>query len=64
MKKYISKVLFFAMVAVLALIFISPFMVMLLTSFKTNNDAFTIPVRLFPREWVKENYPADRKSVV
>ncbi|SEU05497.1 multiple sugar transport system permease protein [Lacrimispora sphenoides] len=58
MKKYISKVLFFAMVAVLALIFISPFMVMLLTSFKTNNDAFTIPVRLFPREWVKENYPA------
>lgn len=58
MKKNISKVLFFAMVALLALIFISPFMVMVLTSFKTNSDAFTIPVKLFPRKWVKENYPA------
>lgn len=58
MKKKLNKILFFALVAVLALIFISPFMVMVLTSFKTNNDAFTIPVKLFPRIWVKENYPA------
>lgn len=58
MKRIVGKVCFFAVVAVLALIFISPFMVMLLTSFKTNNDAFTIPVKLFPREWVTENYPA------
>ncbi len=58
MKKYTSKVLFFALVAVLALIFISPFMVMFLTSFKTNSDAFTIPVKLLPRKWVTENFPA------
>lgn len=58
MKKILGKVLFFAVVAVLALIFISPFMVMALTSFKTNSDAFTIPVKLFPRQWVTGNYPA------
>lgn len=57
-KKYIGKFLFFAMVILLCIIFISPFMVMLLTSFKTNSDAFTIPVKVFPRQWVTENYPA------
>lgn len=58
MNKTISKVFFFALVIVLCIIFISPFMVMVLTSFKTNSDAFTIPVQLFPRQWVTENYPA------
>ncbi|WP_367566934.1 carbohydrate ABC transporter permease [Lacrimispora sp.] len=58
MKKRLGSILFFAMVAVLALIFISPFMVMVLTSFKTNSDAFTIPVKVFPRQWVTDNYPA------
>lgn len=58
MKRNMNRVLFFAMVAVLVVIFISPFMVMALTSFKTNNDAFTIPVKLLPRHWVTENYPA------
>lgn len=57
-KQYGGKILFFALVALLAVIFISPFMVMLLTSFKTNSDAFTIPVKLLPRQWVTENYPA------
>lgn len=58
MKKTIGQILFFALVIVLCIIFISPFMVMVLTSLKTNNDAFTIPVRLLPRQWVTENYPA------
>ena len=58
MKKRINSILFFALVIVLAIIFISPFLVMVLTSLKTNSDAFTIPVTLFPRRWVTENYPA------
>jgi len=57
-KKIIGKILFYGLVFVLTIIFISPFLVMVLTSFKTNNDAFTIPVKLLPREWVAENYPA------
>lgn len=58
LKKEIKKVLFFGMVAVLVIIFISPFMVMFLTAFKTNSDAFTIPVKLLPRKWITENFPA------
>lgn len=54
----LGSILFFILVVVLMAIFISPFLVMILTSFKTNSDAFTIPVQLLPREWVTENYPA------
>lgn len=57
-KKEIKKILFFAMVLVLTIIFISPFLVMFLTAFKTNSDAFTIPVKLLPRQWITENFPA------
>lgn len=58
MKKKAREVLFFAMVVLLVIVFVSPFMVMVLTAFKTNSDAFTIPVKLFPRRWVTENFPA------
>lgn len=58
LKKNIKEVLFFAMVLVLVIIFVSPFMVMVLTAFKTNSDAFTIPVKLLPRKWITENFPA------
>lgn len=57
-KKEMKKILFFAMVLVLTIIFISPFLVMFLTAFKTNSDAFTIPVKLLPRQWITENFPA------
>lgn len=57
-KKEIKRILFFAMVLVLTIIFISPFVVMFLTAFKTNSDAFTIPVKLLPRQWITENFPA------
>lgn len=56
-KKEIKRILFFAMVLVLTIIFISPFLVMFLTAFKTNSDAFTIPVKLLPRQWITENFP-------
>ncbi len=57
-KKNIGKIMFIFLVLVLCAIYVSPFLVMLMTSFKTNSDAFTIPVQLLPREWVGENYPA------
>lgn len=57
-KKKGKDLLFYLLVVVLAIIFISPFMVMVLTAFKTNSDAFTIPVKLLPREWVLDNFPA------
>lgn len=58
LKKMGSKVGFFVLVLLLVIVFISPFMVMVLTAFKTNSDAFTIPVKLLPRKWVTENFPA------
>lgn len=57
-KIWIGRILFALLVLTLCVIFLSPFLVMLTTSFKTNKDAFTIPVRLWPRQWVFENYPA------
>ena len=63
LRKDIWRVCFFIIVAVLVLIYVSPFLVMFFTSFKTNSDAFTIPVRLFPRKWVSENYPAAMSAI-
>ncbi len=56
--RMIGKLLFAALVVLISLIFLSPFLVMLTTSFKTNSDAFTIPVQILPRQWVFSNYPA------
>jgi multiple sugar transport system permease protein len=55
--KMARRLLFFAVVAVLSVIFLSPFLIMLTTAFKTNRDAFTLPVKLFPREVVFGNFP-------
>lgn len=53
----LRNTLFAALVVLLSLIFLSPFLVMLTTSFKTNSDAFTLPVQILPRLWVFNNYP-------
>lgn len=53
----IAKILFFALVAILSIIFLSPFLIMLTTAFKTNRDAFTLPVKFLPRVFVFENFP-------
>lgn len=53
----LRNTLFAALVVLLSLIFLSPFLVMLTTSFKTNGDAFTLPVQILPRKWVFNNYP-------
>lgn len=47
----------YAVIALLCLIFLAPFIVMLTTSFKTMSDAFTIPVKVLPRAVTLQNYP-------
>jgi multiple sugar transport system permease protein len=39
-----------------ALLFMLPFLVMATTSFKTEDDTFSLPPRLWPRQWVLDNY--------
>lgn len=62
-KKSVFGLLFVILVLVTCVIFLAPFLVMLTTSFKTNSDAFTLPVKLLPRKWVFENYPAALSSI-
>lgn len=62
-KKTIGNLLFALLVIVLCCVFLAPFVVMFTTSFKTNKDAFTIPVQLFPRTWVFENYPSALQQI-
>lgn len=57
LKSRFFQLIFFAAVIVLSLVFFSPFLIMLTTAFKTNRDAFTLPVRLLPREPVFDNFP-------
>lgn len=47
----------YAVIALLCLIFLAPFIVMLTTSLKTMSDAFTIPVKVLPRAVTLQNYP-------
>ncbi len=56
-KKWVGRGLFILLVGALCVVFFSPFLVMITTSFKTNRDAFTLPVQILPRQWVFENYP-------
>jgi multiple sugar transport system permease protein len=62
-KKTAFTLLFFAVVILLCVIFFSPFLIMLTTAFKTNKDAFTLPVRLLPRQLVFENFPKAVKTI-
>jgi len=48
----------YVLIIVLCMIFLMPFVVMISTSFKTMNDAFSMPVSILPREFTLNNYPA------
>lgn len=63
MKKSIHRMLFYVLVLALCSIFLMPFIVMLTTSFKTGSDAFTIPVKILPRQIVWDNYPAALSTI-
>jgi len=54
--KSVRRVLFWAMVIGLSLIFFAPLLFIFLTSFKTMDDVQTLPVQLLPREWTLANY--------
>lgn len=58
MMRTAKTVPFWLIVVFLTVVFLSPFIVMFTTSFKTMTDAFSIPVKIFPREWVLSNFPA------
>lgn len=62
-KKFGRRVLFYALVVALCLVFLMPFTIMLTTSLKTSSDAFTIPVQILPRKVVWENYPAALSTI-
>lgn len=57
-KRRVSKVVFYIITLALFVVFLSPFIVMLTTSFKTLDDAFTVPVKILPRVWTFSNYGA------
>lgn len=62
-KKTIFYLLRGFVVILLCIIFVTPFIVMLSTSFRTNSDAFTKPVTLFPRVWTLKNFPEAMKVI-
>lgn len=56
--RYAKRAVFYLLVIALSCVFLAPFIVMVTTSFKTMEDAFHIPVRIIPREFTLDNYPA------
>ena len=57
-KKRLKGLLFAAVVLSLCAVFLSPFLVMFTTSFKTMEDAFLVPVKVWPRQFTAANYGA------
>lgn len=58
-----KQVLKYALIAFLCIVFLSPFVVMITTAFKTNSDAFTLPVKILPRVWVFSNFPEAAQKI-
>ena len=56
-KKRLKPIPKYILVIVLSFIFFSPFLIMVTTALKTNADAFQLPVKLFPREVIWNNFP-------
>ena len=51
-----SKVVIYALLVMVAIYFLSPFVYMLFSTFKTSAEAIAYPPSLFPKEWQWENY--------
>ncbi len=51
-----GSILLIALLTLLALITLVPFIWMLSASFKTNNEVFSIPIQWIPKTWHPENY--------
>ena len=46
-----SKVVIYALLVMVAIYFLSPFVYMLFSTFKTSAEAIAYPPSLFPKEW-------------
>lgn len=53
-----GRIVIYIVLTMLALVMVIPFFWMLLASFKTNNEVFLIPMKIFPDRWRYENYLA------
>lgn len=51
-----SKIIIYTILIVLAVIMVVPFVWMILASFKTSNEVFSIPMQILPKQWHYENY--------
>lgn len=51
-----SRIVTYLVLTVLAIMMIVPFFWMLLSSVKTSNEVFSLPMRLLPKTWHFENY--------
>ena len=47
-----SKIIIYVLLTLMALYFLSPFIYMLFTTFKTEAEAIAYPPRLFPKKWL------------
>lgn len=62
-KKKLKKIPVTILIVLLCVIFFSPFLIMVTTSLKTNADAFQLPVKLFPRKIIWDNYPEAMQKI-
>lgn len=62
-KKHVKRIPSYALIIILCLIFFSPFLIMVTTALKTNADAFQLPVQLFPREVIWNNFPEAMEKI-
>lgn len=51
-----NKIIIYTVLTLFAALMIMPFVWMMFSSFKSNNEVFSLPMRLLPREWHMENY--------
>ncbi|MDE5699855.1 MAG: carbohydrate ABC transporter permease [Lachnospiraceae bacterium] len=51
-----NKIIIYTVLTLFAALMLMPFVWMLFASFKSNNEVFSLPMRLLPREWHFENY--------
>ena len=51
-----SKIVIYALLGLVALYFLAPFIYMLFSAFKTESEAIAYPPKLFPTEWHFENF--------
>ena len=50
-----SKIIIYVLLTIMALYFLSPFVYMLFTTFKTEAEAIAYPPKMFPKKWLGEN---------